>query len=466
MSGGVPSLLRIEIRHGLALLAAPFVLLAAWWLAWYGIYGTMTEAAFTNVYIWEETSRAVKDSILTFGPLVAGISAWTAGRNHWRGMGDLLSTTARPSTRRDFTIWVGATLPFAVAYALLAVLLGVPTALNATWGAPIPGYVLVGLVAILMDSALGFAAGYLVPSRFTAPLVAIALYVGHLLPMGASDYGSGVGLLSPAAYSNMMGADVFHEAPHIAVQQTLLFGGLTAVALSSVAFKAGARRASRIALAVSISVTVAGLAAALMSGNPYGYNTTELETVSFEYACEEGEITVCVHPAYAKLLPETAREINLVAEPLAGIPGTPTRAVQTDNYTTPEDFEEGAATFGDAGDRSRYDIASSLVADEAVMDKLWSTAGKKGFTEEDLRRCGGSPDKRYFEPAYEAQSVIGDWLLKRSGDQSYWRPTGECPNAENLVDRFANLPAAEREAWLEKNLTNLRAGKVTLKDLP
>lgn len=465
--GVFPGLLRIETRRGVALLLSPFILAAAWWMAWYGMYGSMIEPAFSGTYIWEETSRVVKDSILTTGPLAAGIAAWTAGRNRRRGMGDLLSTTALPGARRELLAWAGVALPFVGIYLGLVVLLGVPTAINATWGTPIFGYILVGLVALLWDSALGFAAGCWLPGRFTAPLVAVALYVAHLLPMGASDYDSGVGLLSPAAYSNMTGVDVFHEVPPIAAQQIMLFGGLAAAALASVAVRAGARRAGRISLTVALPVAAIGLVAALMSGNPYGFNAVEAEPVPFEYVCEGGGITVCVHPAYSKVLPETARSVNEVAQPLIGAPGAPTQAVQLDYYTTPKDFEKGTATFGYVGELAREEVAHSLVADEATLEEVAATGKDEGFTREDVRVCGGSPPERFFSPSYEAQSVVGEWLLTRSGGRvPPYGSMGSCPNAGELRERFAALDPGERHDWLEKNLAGLRAGRVSLDDLP
>lgn len=464
--GAFPGLLLTETRRGVALLLSPFILAGVWWMAWYGTYGSMIEPGFSGAYIWEETSRVVKDSILTTGPLAAGIAAWTAGRNRRRGVGDLLSTTALPGARRELFTWAGVALPFVGIYLGLVVLLGVPTAINATWGTPIFGYILVGLVALLWDSALGFAAGYWLPSRFTAPLVAVALYVAHLLPMGASDYDSGVGLLSPAAYSNMSGADVFHEVPPIAVQQTLLFGGLAAAALASVAVRAGARRAGRISLTVALPVAAIGLVAALMSGNPYGFNAAEAEPVPFEYVCEGGGITVCVHPAYSKLLPETTTAVNQIAEPLVGVPGAPTRAVQIDHYTTPKDFEKGTANFGYVGDEAKFDVAYSLVADEATMEGLASASDRNEYTEEDLRRCGGSPHTRYFEPTYDAQTIVGEWLLKRAGNRLFGGSMSDCPNAGDLREEFAALEPIERRAWLDENLADLRAGRVSLDDLP
>ena len=45
-------------------------------------------------------------------------------------------------------------------------------------------------------------------------------------------------------------------------------------------------------------------------------------------------------------------------------------------------------------------------------------------------------------------------------------PLAECPNIGKLTERFAKLDPAKRKFWLEKNFAGLRAGKITLKDLP
>jgi len=460
-------MLRIETRRSVALLLSPLILLAAWWMAYNGMYGTMYEASWTGVYIWEETSSTLKDSVLQIGPLVAGLSAWAAGRNRRRGMDDLLSTTARPSASRDLATWAGAALPAVAVYLLLAVLLGVPTALEATWGAPLPGYFLVGLVALLMDSALGLAAGYYLPGRFTAPLAAVALYIAHLLPMGMVDLGINYTFLSPAAYSNLTGADVFSEPARLAIQQLLLFGGLCGVALCAVALKGGgARKTARIALAASGAVSAAGFATALSTEDLYVFpgSGDYPKAVAYEPVCREGGITVCVHPAYEKLLPETARAVNEVAEPLVGIPAVPKYAVQSSPAP-------GAATGGFDPDEAVFfgyagKLAMDEVADGIVDSNLYDHPGHEDLqpTQEDLRRCGKFP-RKYLHPDVEAQTVVGGWLRMRAGgSRSVY--TGECPNADKLVDRFAALGPTERRAWLEKNFAGLRAGKVTLKDLP
>lgn len=460
-------MLRLESRRSIALLLSPLLLAAAWWMAWNGIYGSMYEASFTNVYIWEETSRVIKDSILTTGPILAGLSAWVAGREARRGTEDLLSTTAIPPASRIFATWAGTVSPFVAVYVLLALLLGVPTAINATWGAPLPGYILVGFVALLMDAAIGFAAGHYLRNRFAAPLISIALYVLHLMPIGFYDFGINYTLLSPAAYSNFGGADVFHEPPQLVAPQLLFFGGLSATVLFTVLFRGVSGKAYIVRLA-PWPICVIGLVMALGTEHPDSIRVGETEAVAFEPVCKEGKIKVCVHPAYEKLLPATAETINEVAEPLVEIPGAPTLALQANGSgTVPEGTDmDKVALFSSAGDAAHYDVVEGLLVNEEEM--RWSPYSEEPkTTKEDLKRCGDIPDKRYFSPGYEAQNVVQRWLLRRNGgSRGEIMYMGECPKAGELADRFAALPIAEREAWLENNLADLRAGKVTLKDLP
>lgn len=117
-------MLRVETRRSVALVASPLVLVAAWWMAWNGIYGSMYEAKLANIYIWQETSGVIKDSILTTGPILAGLSAWVAGREVRRGIGDLLTTTAKPQAFRILATWASTVIPFVTVYVLLALLLG------------------------------------------------------------------------------------------------------------------------------------------------------------------------------------------------------------------------------------------------------------------------------------------------------------------------------------------------------
>ncbi|MFI5067184.1 MAG: hypothetical protein ACHP9Z_24820, partial [Streptosporangiales bacterium] len=93
-----------------------------------------------------------------------------------RHVTDLVGITARPRWARLLATWAAATCWALVAYlACVAVLYGV-TAHQATWGGPLWWPAAVAAASLPAVSALGFAAGVLVPGRFTAPLIALAAF--------------------------------------------------------------------------------------------------------------------------------------------------------------------------------------------------------------------------------------------------------------------------------------------------
>jgi len=116
------------------------------------------------------------------------------------------------------------------------------------------------------------------------------------------------------------------------------------------------------------------------------------------------------------------------------------------------------------------DVAMSLVVDEAVMAERAVAKGESTWSMTD------------------AQRVVADWLLIQAGvplrdhvslDERVsldleWalRVRLAVPGwSSSLVERealkrFAALDAAVRRAWLENNYVALRAGKLTLEDLP
>lgn len=71
-----------------------------------------------------------------------------------------------------------------------------------------------------------------------------------------------------------------------------------------------------------------------------------------------------------------------------------------------------------------------------------------------------------IEVRLEAQEVVSGWLLKQTGSYNPEFSLHQCSNTDELVKRFVGLEPSKRRAWLEENFADLRAGKLTLKDLP
>jgi hypothetical protein len=170
--------------------------------------------------------------------------------------------------------------------------------------------------------------------------------------------------------------------------------------------------------------------------------------------CVERAIEVCVHPAYESLLDDTADAIAKITAPLLGVPGAPVRAAQ---------LPSGAQSIQPDGTLGimvgeRRDIVLATAASGLVID----------------------PASMPTERASAAQVAIGRWLMLRAGVSEQWRHLWLMPaSARDLmltdplfaeidaaVLRFAALDAAAQRAWLERHFADLRAGRVTLDDLP
>src|SRR5262249_38719343 len=115
-------------------------------------------------------------AVLAFASPVAGAAAWMGSRESRRRTTDLVNITARPRPARLLATWAATTCWALVAYlACVAVVYGA-TARHATWGGPLWWPAVAAAATLPARAALGFAAGTLLPSRFTAPLVALAAF--------------------------------------------------------------------------------------------------------------------------------------------------------------------------------------------------------------------------------------------------------------------------------------------------
>jgi hypothetical protein len=448
-------LFQLEFRRSVGLLLFPLMLVAAWFA------GQNTDSA--GVTLWSDASAQIGAGVILVAPLIAGVAAWMASRDRRRRIEELLATTPRPAVARDLTGWAAAAVWGLLAYVLVGLYRGVEPVRDATWGGPDFSPILLGLVTIVASAAIGYAAGSFFPSRFTAALMAIALFVAASIPVlvyrsGTNETQQGNArfvrdLESPKRYLSpfmLVGDDAIHTVfqelkDDLGPRQMAWIAGLGGIALAAVALR---RRRTAPAWGTLLMSTVLAILGATMVLRADPNATTAAAAV--EPVCTVNVIEVCVHPAYEGILDETAAIVAAVMKPVAGLPGIPTRAVHEDPWVYVGPPPDGTLVFWmERGpERERESMLAFWIATSLVHSPY-----------QDVPRDGPSD-------AMLAQDAISIWLADQAG-------FGPDPDNFHGVDpaidaakRFGALDPAQQRAWLEANFTALQAGQLTFEDLP
>jgi hypothetical protein len=486
-------LLRLELRNNAMLWMLP-VAAALFWFTTYRKVMAMPP-------LWNLRAPAMQTgALVAFVSPVAGAAAWMGSREGRRHTTDLVTIAARPRWARLLAAWAATTCWAMLGYlGCVAVLYGV-TARQAAWGGPLWWPAVVAAASLPALSALGFAAGALVPSRFTAPLAAVgAFFVLALsteLIHGSQSYWQISPLVSkPWDIGPDAGMATFY--PYLAdlpIAQVMFLAGLTVAVLGTLALPAGRggrwlRRPAAIIAAAGL--LVAGTAVALagtgkldahgMIAIPALHDAASDRPVRYTPVCSHTRIPVCLNPAYAGYLPATAAALAPVLAEVAGLPGAPARISQA--AATYRQGPGNSVGVGLAGPSTggRPPVFRLLLLDQlpgpamttsALAAALRSGAGPAivaGVT-------GGGPG------ASPAQQAVTAALMRAAGLPAHGpppggRPPGIEPGTQPIVlapgspafaaaRRFGALPASARHTWLVRHLAALRAGQVTLAQLP
>jgi hypothetical protein len=450
----------------------------------------------------------------------AGFSAWAGSREGRRNVGDLLATTARPAWTRQLCSLAGTAFWVMAAFLAGVIVLYVRTSQQATWGGPPIAPVVVGVLGLVAVCAVAFTLGALFPGRFTAPIVAVALMIITLYAFrqAVGDNGGssgGIGVLSPDG--GVPGDDwgVFYPVSiGVPLVQGAFMAGvvLAAVgvlglssrtggtgwrsALSAVA--AGGARLRAIAVsAVAVGAVLVVAAFALAGTANVSDATSTLQIPSIDNAlggskpipytpvCSSSQggsaSTVCLHPAFRGYLPQVTAALDQVMDELSGLPGLPGRASQISAAAVPQWAQGGAGSSQIVGRTYEFVLSNSVgwsSNSSTVKDNL-----RQDFTHAIIVGTSKTvtlPNgAKTYAPGTPAQQAVVDGVLTVLGTPAYRVPESDngpataglstpAQQAQILAAaaKFAALPSATRGAWLIANLTALRAGTITLAQLP
>lgn len=179
---------------------------------------------------------------------------------------------------------------------------------------------------------------------------------------------------------------------------------------------------------------------------------------------------VCLHPAYEAVLPRTATIVDTIIAPVTGFSSGITRAEQTAFES--ELDSDGVFTF------HHFDLSmgETRFAGWIAYDVVFNL-------NQSATQCFGLPNIAQYAVAV-ALVARGDWTFDRPSpmgpgwtcEATNFSPTGgieTSPDAaviqadvEVAAKRFATLSIEEQRAWFVENFAALRAGELTLDDLP
>ena len=514
-SGGTAwRLLRLELRR--SPMPWTFPLLAA--LFAFDPYRT----AMGYPAVWTIRASVLPNKMLPdFVVFVVGIAAWVGSRDGRRHTLDLVEMTPRPRWAGQLAAWAATTIWAIVAFlAATAVLYGV-TAAQATWGGPPWWPVIVSCAELAALAALGFTAGALFPGRFTAPLAAVGAFVLSLEGFNnAVGRSSAFAVLSPTTYVPANDAGVFYPyPPDVAIDQLMFLAGLTVVVLGvlglvrSAGTGPGLRRGAAVltaagAAAALTAVVLAGTARQALPGTsqppsataplsmqaawviPALHDAASDRPLPYTPVCHTvAAVPVCIHPAFRVFLPDVTAALGPVLRVIAGLPGAPVRAGQVASGSLVP--RSGPAIVGwlPEGEISGTPPVFSYTADQVPARAFAESRGQfitslraalvAAFVPAGVSQPASGapavPDRR-AAPAVAARVAVQEALLvdagiplaaqQKEGLIEVQLPSALQAQADMAAQRFAGRPAAARHSWLARHLAALRAGQVTLAQLP
>jgi hypothetical protein len=352
----------------------------------------------------------------------------------------------------------------------------VATATQASWGGPPWWPVAAGAAVLCAFCALGFAAGVLLPGRFTAPLAALVPFLVLLVAFRVvlKESHPSFALLSPMNSVPHGDAGVFfHYFPDLYIVQIMFFAGIALAVLGGLGLATASgcrlvRRAAAVVTAVGLAaastgVGLAGTASVEANGVviPAVHDAASDQPIAYRPVCQQGAIPVCVHPAFRAYLPDLVAALNPLMRQLAGLPGAPVRVEQSSSSTVPE-----------------LSVALSPTEIGTLVGASATLTGNPPVLHLALTELPRQPEPPSSQPLADEQGAFVDAFIGPAGDTlgdpaqaaieaALLHNAGSLPSpAAKAANRFAALAPNVQRAWLAAHLPALRSGHIALAQIP
>ncbi|GAA2648360.1 MULTISPECIES: DUF7224 domain-containing protein [Streptomyces] len=382
--------------------------------------------------VWPEASVAAQVVTLFLGPVLAGVSAWQAGRSSRVGMPETLLAAARPNWRIE-AARLAATLTLGfLAYAIGCLTAAVISFSEAGPGFLWPSYLLLGASTLIIFASVGHLAGRWWPSATFTPIVCA---LGCFISM----------LALPIKFNVLAGPPDQHLRPLPVAVRMLFALALATLAVTAPRLRTSAERqmprwaTSPYIRSAAIGSTAASsiALAALLSSGELRVERPASATAPVCDRAEEGAPQVCVWPEHRKYLPELTAMAQRLGQPVQP------------SLKSPEEFYEFGLRRTKWGDRG-FDIAEGHVRTAAIA------MADQVFTQS-LGIC--IPPQNETR-AWQAMDNIHLWLEYRS--------TGQDPAvadqglhmegvsaAQREATKATRMPAADQQKWLAEERSHI-----------
>ncbi|KUL31734.1 hypothetical protein [Actinoplanes awajinensis] len=375
---------------------------------------------------WSPLATTLRSAMGFTWPLTLAAGAWLSDRDRRGRVGELFTSTARPAWQRAASPALALCSTVTVAY-LLTVAACLPlVAGSATYVNPAAFAVIAtGPPLLLAAGLLGMGLGAVVPSRFTAPALAIAGLILASAPGLLSAYDAGrvqqrVALLSPVL--GQSGDFAIVPAPLSLAQS------IWALALAATGFLLLAAIGAR-ARTAAVLPAVAGAVTALLLLAPTGpaSSVDAADAGARELVCADGTPRVCVRRVHAGMLPDAVAPSVDALRRLSRLPDPPTAV------------EEGVEVI--SGDPAEQDTPSAQTVrfyiptgQAAEIDTAQVTL--QLLTGAGVISCGDASNWQSYEAARLAAAY---WLLDTP-------PPATEQKVVEAWQRLTSRPAAEQVA--------------------
>ncbi|WP_371792344.1 ABC transporter permease [Streptomyces sp. NBC_01471] len=416
---------RIELRRSPLLTAFP-VMVAVDLLVLFG-------RSQYWIGVWPEASVAAQIVTLFLGPILAGVSAWQAGRSSRARVPEFLLAAARPGWRIEATrLAATLTLGF-VAYGVGCLTAAAVSLHDAGPGFLWPSYLLLGAATLIMFASVGHLAGRWWPSAGFTPIVCA---LGCFISM----------LALPFRFEVLAGPPDTHLQVQPTVVRMLFALALVVLAVTAPPRRRRAeretpfRRSSWHIKGAAVGALVCSLTAlfAIPAAGELSADRPASATAPLCDRVNESTSRVCVWPEHRKYLPDLTRMVQRLGE------------TGQHQFKAPDTFYEYGLRRIALGDRG-FDIAEGHVRTAAIAmaDQVFTESFGLCRPPANERQALMAIDNIHLWLEYRAMGedpAVADKGLHQEGVSA----------AQREATKAARMSSADQRKWVSHERSHLR----------